>query len=87
MLGNQYCLPQERLLPQSEELPSERQFGSYVKKVAIRGAGVAGLQTARALQKWGIDFTIFDEAPDVGGCALSRLHHLSLSLSHLRRSF
>ena len=37
------------------------------RRVAIIGAGVAGLQAARALQKWGIDFTIFEEYDDVGG--------------------
>ena len=35
--------------------------------VAIVGAGVAGLQQARALQKRGISFTIYEAADDIGG--------------------
>ncbi len=35
--------------------------------VLIVGGGVAGLQTARALQKQGIDFTILERNDDVGG--------------------
>jgi cation diffusion facilitator CzcD-associated flavoprotein CzcO len=35
--------------------------------VAIVGAGVAGLQQARALQKRSIPFTIFEAADDIGG--------------------
>jgi len=41
---------------------------SHVKRVAILGAGVAGLQTAAELKKVGItDITIFEKADDVGG--------------------
>lgn len=40
---------------------------SHVKRVAIVGAGVAGLQTARALTKIGKEVTIFDKAETVGG--------------------
>jgi hypothetical protein len=40
---------------------------THVKKVAIIGAGVAGLQTARALSKIGKEVTIFDKADNVGG--------------------
>ena len=40
---------------------------SHVKKVAIIGAGVAGLQTARALTQIGKEVTIFDKAETVGG--------------------
>jgi cation diffusion facilitator CzcD-associated flavoprotein CzcO len=35
--------------------------------VAIVGAGVAGLQQARALQKRGIPFTVYEAADDIGG--------------------
>lgn len=35
--------------------------------VLIVGAGVAGLQTARALDKQGIAFTILERSDDVGG--------------------
>mmetsp|Transcript_14780 Transcript_14780/g.17737 ORF Transcript_14780/g.17737 Transcript_14780/m.17737 type:complete len:265 (-) Transcript_14780:176-970(-) len=40
---------------------------SHVKKVAILGAGVAGLQTARHLQEAGIACTIFEKDDEVGG--------------------
>jgi len=40
---------------------------SDVKRVAIIGAGVAGLQTARQLVEAGIDCVIFEKAQDVGG--------------------
>ena len=39
----------------------------HVKKVAIIGAGVAGLQTARALQKIGKEVVIFEKSDNVGG--------------------
>lgn len=35
--------------------------------MAIVGAGVAGLQQARALQKRGIAFTVYEAADDIGG--------------------
>lgn len=40
---------------------------SHVKTVAILGAGVAGLQTARRLQEIGIAYTIFEKEEEVGG--------------------
>lgn len=40
---------------------------SHVKRVAIIGAGVAGLQTARQLVEAGIECVIFEKAQDVGG--------------------
>ena len=36
-------------------------------RVAIVGAGIAGLQQGRALQKRGIDFHIYEAAEKVGG--------------------
>jgi len=40
---------------------------SHVKTVAIIGAGVAGLQTARALSKVGLTVTIYESRANVGG--------------------
>lgn len=40
---------------------------SHVKRVAIIGGGVAGLNTARALTARGIQCTIFEASSDVGG--------------------
>ena len=40
---------------------------SHVKRVAIIGGGVAGLNTARALTARGIQCTIYESSPDVGG--------------------
>lgn len=40
---------------------------SAVKSVAIIGAGVAGLATARVLIQQGIDCTVFERAPLLGG--------------------
>lgn len=40
---------------------------SHVKRVAIVGAGVAGLQTARCLSAKGFECCIFEKAQDVGG--------------------
>lgn len=39
----------------------------YVKRVAIIGGGVAGLQTARALSKIGKEVVIFEKSSSVGG--------------------
>ena len=39
---------------------------THVKKVAVVGGGVAGLQTARALQKLGKEVTIFEKSTSVG---------------------
>ncbi|PVX59610.1 cation diffusion facilitator CzcD-associated flavoprotein CzcO [Rhodococcus globerulus] len=36
-------------------------------RVAIIGAGVAGLSSAKVLKQFGFDVTVFDRAPDVGG--------------------
>ncbi len=40
---------------------------AHVKKVAIIGGGVAGLNTARALSARGLQCTIFEKEADVGG--------------------
>mmetsp|Transcript_49034 Transcript_49034/g.110250 ORF Transcript_49034/g.110250 Transcript_49034/m.110250 type:complete len:647 (-) Transcript_49034:72-2012(-) len=40
---------------------------SHIKRVAIVGGGVAGLQTARALSKIGKECTIFEKTDNVGG--------------------
>jgi len=40
---------------------------NYVKKVGVIGAGVAGLQMARACKSKGLEVTLFDKAPKVGG--------------------
>lgn len=40
---------------------------THVRKVAIIGSGVAGLQTARALAKIGKDCVIFERSDNVGG--------------------
>merc|ERR1719454_1927997 len=40
---------------------------THVKKVAIIGSGVAGLQTARALTKIGKECVIFERSDNVGG--------------------
>lgn len=40
---------------------------SEVKRVAIIGGGVAGLQTARALSKIGKEVVIFEKGPNIGG--------------------
>eukprot|EP00928_Gymnodinium_smaydae_P084261 TRINITY_DN6752_c0_g1_i2.p1 TRINITY_DN6752_c0_g1~~TRINITY_DN6752_c0_g1_i2.p1 ORF type:complete len:576 (+),score=81.59 TRINITY_DN6752_c0_g1_i2:50-1777(+) len=40
---------------------------SHVRKVAIMGAGVAGLQTASRLSKAGFECVIFEKENDVGG--------------------
>ncbi|MFN6979520.1 MAG: FAD-dependent oxidoreductase, partial [Gemmobacter sp.] len=36
-------------------------------RIAIIGAGFAGLTTARTLRDFGHDVTVFEKAPDVGG--------------------
>lgn len=36
-------------------------------RVAIIGAGVAGLSSAKVLKQFGFDVTVFDRTPDVGG--------------------
>jgi len=49
-------------------LPDPATDFSHVKTVAIIGAGVAGLQTARRLMEIGITCRIYDKSEDVGGC-------------------
>lgn len=49
----------------SARLPSEVE--DVVVKVAVLGAGVAGLVNARVLHGLGLDVTVYDARPDVGG--------------------
>src|SRR5262249_45436725 len=41
--------------------------GELAMRVAIVGAGVAGLCTAKVLRQAGHEVTVYDKAPDVGG--------------------
>src|SRR5258707_9090764 len=36
-------------------------------RTAVIGAGVSGLCTAKALEDWGIEYTVFEASDDVGG--------------------
>jgi len=45
-----------------------------VKKVGVIGAGVAGLQMARALLAHGLEVTVFEKAPQVGGVWRENYH-------------
>ena len=40
---------------------------AHVKRVAVVGAGVAGLNSARALAAQGFSVTVFEAADDIGG--------------------
>jgi cation diffusion facilitator CzcD-associated flavoprotein CzcO len=40
---------------------------AHVKRVAVIGGGVAGLQTARALRAYGFEPVVFEQAPEIGG--------------------
>lgn len=42
-------------------------------KIAVIGAGIAGLTTAYELKKKGFDVTVFEKAPDVGGRMATRI--------------
>jgi len=53
---------------------------SHVKKVAIIGSGVAGLQTARALSKIGKECVIFERADNVGGVWRSNYDNFGLQV-------
>lgn len=55
-----------RHVPQAQQTPPP-DYAFSVRRVAVVGAGVAGLQTARALQKQGLAFVVFEEYEDVGG--------------------
>lgn len=55
------------LHPRSRRIYTTRSQATKQKHVLIVGAGVAGLQTARALDKQGIKFTILERNDDVGG--------------------
>ena len=44
------------------------------KRVAVIGAGIAGLQQGRALQKRGIDFVIYEADAHVGGVWSTTAH-------------
>ena len=48
------------------ESEGHQKYG-HIKNVAIIGAGVAGLQTARALSKIGLTCTIYEKSANVGG--------------------
>jgi len=45
---------------------AENEFG-HVRSVGVIGAGVAGLQMARACKEYGLEVTVFERAPNVGG--------------------
>ncbi|CAE8626880.1 unnamed protein product, partial [Polarella glacialis] len=47
---------------------------AHVKSVGVIGAGVAGLQMARACLAHGLKVTVFDKAPKVGGLWQSNYH-------------
>jgi cation diffusion facilitator CzcD-associated flavoprotein CzcO len=53
---------------------------THVKKVAIIGSGVAGLQTARALEKIGKDCVIFERSDNVGGVWRSNYDNFGLQV-------
>lgn len=56
-----------------EPLMSVNDF-AHVKSVGVIGAGVAGLQMARALKAHGFSVTVFERAPKVGGLWRENYH-------------
>jgi cation diffusion facilitator CzcD-associated flavoprotein CzcO len=51
-----------------------------VQTVVVVGAGVAGLQTARALLKRGFDVLVLEQSDDVGGLWAKRYHGSSFGV-------
>lgn len=56
-------------------------------RVAIVGAGVSGLVTARALKAVGIETTLFERCPDIGGVWSSTRSYPGLTAQDDRRSY
>ena len=56
-------------------------------KVAIIGAGVSGLAAARALQAAGIDVSVFEKCPDIGGVWSATRSYPGLAAQDDRRTY
>ncbi len=54
---------------------------SHVKSVGIIGAGVAGLQMARACKNHGFECRVFEKAPDVGGLWRENYHSFGIQVN------
>lgn len=61
--------------------------GVGVKKVAIVGAGFAGIAHARVLRELGHDVTVFEKSPDVGGVWSAERRYMGLRTQNNRASY
>lgn len=52
---------------QSQDAPPNDPLPAEQHRIAIIGAGVAGVAMAAALQDYGIDFVVFDKESRAGG--------------------
>ncbi|OYP30996.1 FAD-dependent oxidoreductase [Rhodopirellula sp. MGV] len=59
----------------------DRPIAATLPKVAVVGAGMAGLSVARVLQDHGIDVTVFEQAEQVGG-RIATYHAMSVTDSN-----
>ncbi len=58
-----------------------------IKTVGIIGAGFAGLSTAKVLEKFGFEVTVFEKAPDVGGVWSSSRRYPGLTTQNPRTTY
>lgn len=58
-----------------------------IKTVAIIGAGFAGLSTAKVLQTFGFEVTVFEKAPDVGGVWSASRRYPGLTTQNPRTTY
>jgi dimethylaniline monooxygenase (N-oxide forming) len=61
--------------------------GVGVKKVAIVGAGFAGIAHARVLRELGHNVTVFEKSPDVGGVWSAERRYMGLRTQNNRDSY
>jgi dimethylaniline monooxygenase (N-oxide forming) len=56
-------------------------------RVAVVGAGVAGLVTAKVLSRFGRDVTVFERCPDVGGVWSATRRYPGLRVQNVKSSY
>src|SRR6266481_5720258 len=56
-------------------------------RIAIVGAGIAGLAAAKVLTRRGFDVTVFDRTPDVGGVWSATRHYPGLRTQNSKMTY
>lgn len=66
------CAPKRRKMPTDDRDPQPRAVGTHARRVAVVGAGVAGLVCARVLHERGVEVAVFDKGRSPGGRLATR---------------